>query len=116
MASDESVTSSNGTERCILCGHEGHEDDGETDNYGDWYCETCQEVALPGETPIATDGGQPTTGMKCEIRVCTRCNKRPRVRKGVEGCPYCRYPRLVSRRVYREIYAGSDRQEADRDV
>ena len=45
------------TERCILCGHEGHEEDGQADPADDdWYCETCLETSLSGETPL-TDGG-----------------------------------------------------------
>jgi len=38
---------------CILCGHDGHPDDGEYDPVdGDWYCEPCGGVASAGETPV----------------------------------------------------------------
>ena len=41
------------TRSCILCGHEGHEEDGERDPAtDDWYCEVCSENTTAGEVPL----------------------------------------------------------------
>jgi len=41
------------TPRCLLCGHEGHEDDGVHDpTTGEWYCEVCTKNAPSGEVPL----------------------------------------------------------------
>ncbi len=44
---------------CVLCGHEGHEEDGVFGPVdGDWYCDVCEAEAPGSELPLVTDGGR----------------------------------------------------------